>query len=182
MSCVPCADPCSSVSKDDLDSWTNKLKNVLSHPTGIQMFEDYLNLCKLDSAEKLELWKMCHSLLQYMHNKKIDKYVIVSPLTYLIILGRMKIQRIGFYVLVMFCNFSEISKISDDYDAIVEYAYNMEGLKPQHLRKLEEVRGRGPKKILEYVGMLKQTIYDQMKDDYQLFRKKLLKDHKVVKK
>lgn len=64
----------------------------------------------------------------------------------------------------------------------MEFAYNMEGLKQHQLRKLEEVRGKGPKKILEHVKMLKQTMYDQMKDDYELFRKKLLKDHKIVKK
>lgn len=78
MSCVPCGDPCSSVSKDDLDRWTNSLKNVLANQTALKMFDDYLHLCKLDSADILELWKMCDRLLRYVHHKKVEKYAPIS--------------------------------------------------------------------------------------------------------
>ncbi|XP_050421075.1 uncharacterized protein LOC126833665 isoform X2 [Adelges cooleyi] len=71
MSCVPCGE-CNSVSKADLDRWTNSLKHVLANPTAIRMFQAYLNQCKLDSAEMLELWKMCDCLLQHTHKKKLD--------------------------------------------------------------------------------------------------------------
>lgn len=73
MSCVPCGDACSPVSKDDLDRWTNSLKNVLAHSAAMKMFEEYLHACKLDSADILELWKMCDRLLRYVHHKKIEK-------------------------------------------------------------------------------------------------------------
>lgn len=76
MSCVPCADACSAVSKDDLDRWTNSLKHVMANQTSAKMFEDYLRTCKLDSADILVFWKMCDGLLRYMHHKKIDKYVL----------------------------------------------------------------------------------------------------------
>lgn len=78
MSCVPCGDPCSSVSKDDVDRWTNSLKNVLANQIALKMFEDYLHLCKLDSADILELWKMCDRLLRYVHHKKIEKYAPIN--------------------------------------------------------------------------------------------------------
>lgn len=77
MSCVPCGDPCSSVSKDDLDKWTNSLKYVLANQIAIKMFQDYLHMCKLDSVEILELWKMCDVLLRSVSHKNIDKYVIM---------------------------------------------------------------------------------------------------------
>lgn len=73
MSCVPCVDPCNSVSKDDLDRWTNSLKHVLANQTAMKMFGDYLHTCKLDSEDILELWKMCDDLLRYVHHKKIEK-------------------------------------------------------------------------------------------------------------
>lgn len=75
MSCVPCGDPCGlAVSKDDLDRWTNSLKNVLANQTAMKMFDDYLHACKLDSVDILALWKMCDDLLRYVHHKKIEKY------------------------------------------------------------------------------------------------------------
>ncbi|XP_025407824.1 uncharacterized protein LOC112681738 isoform X2 [Sipha flava] len=149
MSCVPCGDPCNSVSKDDLDRWTNSLKNVLANQTALKMFEDYLHLCKLDSADILELWKMCDRLLRYVHHKKIE---------------------------------NESSKINEDYDAIIECAGDVEGLTGHQLRRLEETKNRGPKKIISRVEKLRQTAYELMQHDYGLFRKKLLKDHKIVKK
>lgn len=72
MSCVPCGD-CNSISKEDLDRWTNSLKHVLANQTAMALFQSYLKQCKLDSAEILELWKMCDCLLHYVHNKKIEK-------------------------------------------------------------------------------------------------------------
>lgn len=74
MSCAPCVDPCSSVSKDDLDRWTNSLKHVLANQTATKMFEIYLQACKLDSADILELWKKCDGLLRYVHHKNIEKW------------------------------------------------------------------------------------------------------------
>eukprot|EP00102_Acyrthosiphon_pisum_P025797 XP_016663007.1 PREDICTED: uncharacterized protein LOC100164064 isoform X1 [Acyrthosiphon pisum] len=148
-SCVPCGDPCSSVSKDDLDRWTNSLKHVLANQTATKMFEVYLQACKLDSAEILELWKMCDGLLRYVHHKKIE---------------------------------NETSRIKNDYIAIVECAGEVEGLTEHQLRRLEETKTSGPKKILARVEKLRQTAYELMQHDYGLFRKKLLKDHKIAKK
>ncbi|VVC33254.1 RGS domain [Cinara cedri] len=150
MACVPCGDPCSSVSKEDLDRWTNGLKYVLANQISLKMFEDYLHTCKLDSVDILELWKMCNSLLRYMHHKKIEK---------------------------------ESVKIRKDYDAIVDCATTVEGLTEHQLRRLMETKKSEPKKILSRVEKLRQTICELMQHDYELFRKKLLKDHcKVLKK
>lgn len=73
MSCVPC-DPCSSVSKGDLDRWTSSLKHVLANKTAMDLFEEYLHDCKLDSAEWLEVWKMCDDLLRHVNHHNITKY------------------------------------------------------------------------------------------------------------
>ncbi|XP_050056650.1 uncharacterized protein LOC114130693 isoform X1 [Aphis gossypii] len=149
MSCVPCVDPCNSVSKDDLDRWTNSLKHVLANQAAMKMFGDYLHACKLDSADILELWKMCDDLLRYVHHKQIE---------------------------------NESSKIKNDYIAIVECASDVEGLTEHQLRRLEETKSSGSKKILARVEKLRQTAYELMQHDYGLFRKKLLKDHKIAKK
>jgi hypothetical protein len=79
-------------------------------------------------------------------------------------------------------HFSESSKIKNDYIAIVECAGDMEGLTEHQLRRLEETKSSGPKKILARVEKLRQTAYELMQHDYGLFRKKLLKDHKIAKK
>jgi len=78
--------------------------------------------------------------------------------------------------------FSETSKIKNDYDAIVECASEAEGLTGHQLRRLEEAKSGGPKKMLSCVEKLRQTAYELMQHDYGLFRKKLLKDLKVSNK
>jgi len=77
---------------------------------------------------------------------------------------------------------NETSRIKNDYDAIVECANDVEGLTGHQLRKLEEAKSGGPKKILSCVEKLRQTVYELMQHDYGLFRKKLLKDLKVTNK
>lgn len=79
------------------------------------------------------------------------------------------------HVFVSRC-FSESSRINADYDAIVERATEVEGLTGHQLRRLEEAKSDGPKKMLSRVEKLRQTAYELMKHDYGLFRKKLLKD------
>jgi len=71
MSCVPCGDPCNPVSKGDLDRWTSSLKNVLANQIAMNMFEEYLHICKLDSVDILELWKMCDKLLRTVDRNNI---------------------------------------------------------------------------------------------------------------
>lgn len=83
---------------------------------------------------------------------------------------------------IVFGRFSEMSKIKNDYNAIVECANDAEGLTGHQLRRLEEAKSGGPKKILSCVEKLRQTAYELMQHDYGLFRKKLLKDLKIVKK
>lgn len=82
---------------------------------------------------------------------------------------------LSLHVFVSRC-FSESSRINADYDAIVERATEVEGLTGHQLRRLEEAKSDGPKKMLSRVEKLRQTAYELMKHDYGLFRKKLLKD------
>lgn len=77
---------------------------------------------------------------------------------------------------------NESLKIKNDYIAIVECASEAEGLTEHQLRRLEETKSSDPKKILARVEKLRQTAYELMQHDYGLFRKKLLKDHKIAKK
>lgn len=76
MSCAPC-DPCKPVSKGDLDRWTSSLKHVLANQMALNMFEEYLQDHKLNSADMLEVWKMCDGLLRHVNHNNITKYAQV---------------------------------------------------------------------------------------------------------
>ncbi|XP_046659886.1 uncharacterized protein LOC124353886 [Homalodisca vitripennis] len=161
MSCIPCVaeGEGASIPLEDFDRWTDSLYHVLESRDARRYFREFLSSRGLEESEgTLEFWERCEVLSRSQQHHKHNPHA-----------GHNRSAHI-----------SNMRFLKDARD-LVAFAEDKVNLDLAALRAMFEAVESGKEdKIKAVVREGMQSAAELLQDDYQLFRKHLLKQRGLV--
>uniref|UniRef100_A0A1B6BWZ5 RGS domain-containing protein n=1 Tax=Clastoptera arizonana TaxID=38151 RepID=A0A1B6BWZ5_9HEMI len=158
MSCIPCTEESSTIPIEDIDRWTDSLRQVLENKNGRKYFKEFLISREFEESEAtLEFWERSEDLL------KSDTHAPHKPSSHH---KHASIEKLRFL------------KSAKD---LVAFAEDRVDFDLAQLRLLYEAVDSGKEdKIKAVFNQAMQSAAENLEQHYELFRKDLLKRKGLV--
>ncbi|KAK3908747.1 Regulator of G-protein signaling rgs-3 [Frankliniella fusca] len=196
MNCVPCLE-CGdgySITRENLDRWTDSVGNVLASTDGRHHFKRYLESRSLDeSLSTVEFWERCVRIMPTKSEggdsppppssseQPLFSFAVSSQ-------GQSSSSSTSHHRFNVRSSLStKTAPVSEnlhrELELLVEFADNYVNLDLAQMRNLYRmVRLTEESKVIEALLQAKQSAMELLADDYELFKEHLLKSQGLLKR